>query len=46
MRSRLHLSIFRALVATGVLCLALTGYTLNRMFLACEAWLIPWMGRA
>ncbi|MGA0594040.1 ABC transporter permease [Enterovirga sp. CN4-39] len=30
----------------AVLCLALTGYLLNRLFLAGEARLIPWMGRA
>ena len=30
----------------AVLCLALTGYVLNRLFLAGEARLIPWMGRA
>jgi ABC-type nitrate/sulfonate/bicarbonate transport system permease component len=29
----------------AVLCLALTGYTLNRLFLLGEARLIPWMGR-
>jgi ABC-type nitrate/sulfonate/bicarbonate transport system permease component len=29
----------------AVLCLALTGYGLNRLFLAGEARLIPWMGR-
>ena len=29
----------------AILCLAVTGYLLNRMFLAAEARLIPWMGR-
>lgn len=29
----------------AVVCLALTGYTLNRLFLVLEAHLVPWMGK-
>ena len=29
----------------AILCLAVTGYLLNRLFLAAESRLIPWMGR-
>jgi ABC-type nitrate/sulfonate/bicarbonate transport system permease component len=30
---------------SAVVCLAATGYVLNRGFLAVERWLIPWMGK-